>query len=150
MTSNVGSALIAEAAARSGNDPDASLPEGVRRQLTDALRDHFKPEFLNRIDEIVFFHPLNRQHIRQIIDIQLTALMRRLAERKITLTLDDKARDLLIEAGYDPVYGARPLKRTLQRQVLDPLALAVLQGEFQEGDTVAVSAHDGRIQFRKR
>ena len=76
--------------------------------------------------------------------------MRRLEERKITLTLDDKARDLLIEEGYDPVYGARPLKRTLQRVVLDPLALAVLQGEFQEGDTVEVAAPDGRIQFRKK
>jgi ATP-dependent Clp protease ATP-binding subunit ClpB len=150
MTSNVGSAFIAEAAARAGNDPEASLSEGVRRQLADALREHFRPEFLNRIDEIVFFHPLNRAHIRQIIDIQLAALMRRLEERKITLSLDDKARDLLIEEGYDPVYGARPLKRTLQRQILDPLALAVLQGEFQEGDTVAVTAQDGRIQFRKR
>jgi len=150
MTSNVGSAFIAEAAARAGHDTGAALSEGVRRQLTEALREHFKPEFLNRIDEIVFFHPLSRAHIRQIIDIQLAALVRRLEERKITLTLDDKARDLLIEEGYDPVYGARPLKRTLQRVVLDPLALAVLQGEFHEGDTVEVAAPDGRIQFRKK
>jgi ATP-dependent Clp protease ATP-binding subunit ClpB len=149
MTSNVGSAYIAEAAARRGHGPDEALGEGVRRQLTEALREHFRPEFLNRIDDIIFFHPLGRGHIRQIIDIQLAALMRRLEERKIRLRLGDAARDLLIEEGYDPVYGARPLKRTLQRRILDPLALAVLQGEFKEGDVVEADAADGRIAFRK-
>jgi ATP-dependent Clp protease ATP-binding subunit ClpB len=136
MTSNVGSHLIAERAQRGEADVDL----GLRRQLTDALRQHFKPEFLNRIDEIVFFHALGKGEIRRIIDIQLTALARRLEDRKIRIELSDAAKDALIEEGYDPVYGARPLKRTLQRRVLDPLALGVLQGEFKEGDTVAVDA----------
>jgi ATP-dependent Clp protease ATP-binding subunit ClpB len=149
MTSNVGSSLIAEASARAGYDPGAALSEGVRRELTEALRAQFKPEFLNRVDDIIFFHPLSREHIRAIIDIQLRALMRRLEDRKIRLSLDDRARDLLIEEGYDPVYGARPLKRTLQRRVLDPLALAVLQGEFKEGDAVRVDAERGTITFHK-
>ena len=149
MTSNVGSAYIADAAARGGQGPEAALNEGVRRQLTEALREHFRPEFLNRIDDIIFFHPLNREHIRQIIDIQLAGLTRRLEDRKIRLTLINAARDLLIEEGYDPVYGARPLKRTLQRRILDPLALAVLQGEFKEGDAVQADVQGGTIVFRR-
>jgi ATP-dependent Clp protease ATP-binding subunit ClpB len=136
MTSNVGSPLIAERALRG----QAGVDEGLRRQLTEVLREHFKPEFLNRIDEIVFFHTLGKGEIRTIIDIQLAALARRLADRKIRIELSDRARDLLIEEGYDPVYGARPLKRAIQRRVLDPLALAVLQGEFGEGDVVQVDA----------
>jgi ATP-dependent Clp protease ATP-binding subunit ClpB len=136
MTSNVGSHFIAERASRG----DTTIDEGVRRQLLDALRQHFKPEFLNRIDDVIFFHALGRADIRQIIDIQLRALLRRLADRKITIDLTDRARDMLIEEGYDPVYGARPLKRTLQRRLLDPLALGVLEGRFSEGDTVLVDA----------
>ena len=145
MTSNVGSHLIAERAVRG----ESTLDEGLRRQLTEALRQHFRPEFLNRIDEIVFFHALGKAEIRQIIDIQLQALARRLAERKIQIELSDAARDLIIEEGYDPVYGARPLKRTIQRRVLDPLALAVLQGEFKEGDAVAVEAGSNGITLRR-
>jgi ATP-dependent Clp protease ATP-binding subunit ClpB len=123
MTSNVGSQFIAERAQRG----ETTIDEGVRRQLLDALRQHFKPEFLNRVDDVIFFHALSRDDIRKIIDIQLHALLRRLEDRKIRLELGDQARDLIIEEGYDPVYGARPLKRTLQRRVLDPLALGVLQ-----------------------
>ena len=145
MTSNVGSHYIAERAVRGETD----LDEGVRRQLTEALRTHFKPEFLNRVDEVIFFRPLGRDQIRQIIDIQLQALLRRLEARKIELTLTEAARDLIIEEGYDPVYGARPLKRTIQRRILDPLALAVLQGEFAEGDRVAVDAGRGAVVLRK-
>jgi ATP-dependent Clp protease ATP-binding subunit ClpB len=107
---------------------------------SDALRQHFRPEFLNRIDDVIVFHPLARADIRQIIDIQLQSLLRRLADRKVHLDLTDRARDILIEEGYDPVYGARPLKRVLQRRLLDPLALGVLEGRFGEGDTVAVDA----------
>jgi ATP-dependent Clp protease ATP-binding subunit ClpB len=134
MTSNVGSHLIADRATRG----DTDLDEGVRRQLMDALRSHFKPEFLNRIDEVIYFHALSRADLRQIIDIQLAGLMKRLSERKIRLELSDTTRDRLIEEGYDPVYGARPLKRTIQRRILDPLALGVLQGDFREGDMVRV------------
>jgi ATP-dependent Clp protease ATP-binding subunit ClpB len=144
MTSNVGSHLIAERALRG----ETSLDEGLRRELLDALRAHFRPEFLNRVDEIVFFHALGRSEIRKIIDIQLAGLLRRLEERKIQLALTDAARDLLVEEGYDPVYGARPLKRTLQRRVLDPLAMAVLQGQFTEGDTVHADVDKGQIVLR--
>ena len=102
----------------------------------DSLRGHFRPEFINRIDDIVFFHSLDRDHIRQIVDIQLRGLLKRLADRKIHITLSDAAKDFLVREGYDPVYGARPLKRALQRLLLDPLALRVLEGEFRDGDTV--------------
>jgi ATP-dependent Clp protease ATP-binding subunit ClpB len=145
MTSNVGSHYIAERATRGSTE----LDEGTRRQLMDALRTQFKPEFLNRIDEVIFFHALGRDHIRQIIDIQLGALLRRLEDRKIRIALTDKARDLIIEEGYDPVYGARPLKRTIQRRVLDPLALGVLQGEFAEGDLVKLDVENGALVLRR-
>ena len=150
MTSNVGSSIIAEFAGASGGGvTEGQLPEGVRRQLLDTLRRQFKPEFLNRIDETVFFHPLGRRDIRQIIDIQLAHLLRRLADRKIRLELTDAARDLISEEGYDPVYGARPLKRTIQRRILDPLALGVLQGEFKEGDLVRLDVEKGALKLRR-
>jgi ATP-dependent Clp protease ATP-binding subunit ClpB len=145
MTSNVGSHTIAERAARG----EVDLTEGVRRDLTEALRQHFKPEFLNRIDEIIFFHALSRDDIRRIIDVQMAGLLRRLEDRHLTVSLSDRARDLIIEEGYDPVYGARPLKRTLQRRLLDPLALAVLQGVFREGDHVRVDVADGKLVLNK-
>jgi ATP-dependent Clp protease ATP-binding subunit ClpB len=145
MTSNVGSHYIAERATRGS----AELDEGTRRQLMDALRAQFRPEFLNRIDEVIFFHALGREHIRQIIDIQLGSLLRRLEDRKIRIALTDKARDLIIEEGYDPVYGARPLKRTIQRRVLDPLALGVLQGQFAEGDLVKLDVENGALVLRR-
>ncbi|MDP2388942.1 MAG: ATP-dependent chaperone ClpB, partial [Acidobacteriota bacterium] len=104
----------------------------------DSLRGHFRPEFINRIDDIVFFHSLDREHITQIVEIQMRGLLRRLADRKIHITLSDTAKDFLVREGYDPVYGARPLKRALQRLLLDPLALRVLDGEFRDGDTVVV------------
>ena len=116
----------------------------------DALRAHFRPEFLNRIDEIIFFHALDREHMKQIIDIQLAGLMKRLEERKIHVELTDAAKDQLVREGYDPTYGARPLKRTIQRRVLDPLALRVLEGEFVEGDTVVVDAGRDGLTFEKR
>jgi ATP-dependent Clp protease ATP-binding subunit ClpB len=165
MTSNIGSHFIAEAMVRLKPDdtvrlkPDAAgdgrlqpafaLDEGTRRQVMDALRAHFRPEFLNRIDEIIVFHPLGREHIRSIVDIQLAALMTRLADRKIRVELTDRAKDHVIAEGYDPTYGARPLKRTIQREVLDPLAMRVLQGEFKEGDSIRIDAAGGALQFSK-
>jgi ATP-dependent Clp protease ATP-binding subunit ClpB len=115
----------------------------------DALRAHFRPEFINRIDEIVFFHALDREHIKEIVDIQLRGLVRRLSERKITVELSDAAKDFLVREGYDPVYGARPLKRALQRRLLDPLALHVLDGAFREGDTVVVDVAGDELSFTK-
>ena len=115
----------------------------------DALRGHFRPEFINRIDDIVFFHALDRAHIKQIVDIQLRGLLTRLADRKIHITLAEAAKDFLVREGYDPVYGARPLKRALQRLLLDPLALRVLDGEFRDGDTVVVDLVADKLSFAK-
>jgi ATP-dependent Clp protease ATP-binding subunit ClpB len=113
----------------------------------DALREHFLPEFLNRIDETILFHSLGRSHMGAIVDIQLQSLVKRLAERKVTVRLSDEAKARLVEEGYDPVYGARPLKRTIQRRLLDPLALKVLEGGFREGDTVEVGVANGELTF---
>ena len=152
MTSNLGSQFIAEEAAgdaeRVGSSSGA-FAEGTRRKVMATLREHFRPEFLNRIDEIIFFHALNREHLKKIIDIQITGLLKRLEERKIFVRLSDAAKERLVREGYDPAYGARPLKRTIQRQVLDPLALRVLEGEFREGDTVTVDAGPGGLVFEK-
>jgi ATP-dependent Clp protease ATP-binding subunit ClpB len=115
----------------------------------DALRAQFRPEFINRIDEIVFFHALDREHIARIVDIQLRGLLKRLSERKITVELSDEAKDFLVREGYDPVYGARPLKRALQRRLLDPLAMRVLDGAFREGDTVVVNVAGDELSFTK-
>jgi ATP-dependent Clp protease ATP-binding subunit ClpB len=116
----------------------------------DALRAQFRPEFINRIDEIVFFARLTREQTAAIVDIQLGGLLRRLADRKISVELTAAAKDVLVQEGYDPVYGARPLKRALQRLVLDPLAMRVLEGQFGEGDSVVVDAEDDRLKFSKR
>ncbi len=140
MTSNIGSHFIAETASRATTD-------GVRRQVIEAVRQHFRPEFLNRVDEIIVFHTLTRDDMRRIIDIQLGGLMKRLADRKITVELTDRAKDFLVQEGYDPTYGARPLKRTIQKLVLDPLAMRVLDGTFTEGDRVVVDAGPDGLSF---
>ena len=114
-----------------------------------ALRDVFRPEFLNRIDETVEFHPLSREQIGEIVELQLLRLRERLADRGLTLELTDAAKELVAEAGWDPTYGARPLKRSLQRLVENPLALRLLEGDFTEGDTVRVDAKDGELVFEK-
>ncbi len=140
MTSNVASDLIQ----RIGDDPDR-----LALELNDALRQTFRPEFLNRIDETVVFGSLQREHIRRIVDIQLADVRRRLAERKIGIELTDAARDKLAERGWDPTFGARPLKRTIQRMVENPLAVEVLAGRFREGDQVAVDADGDTLTFKK-
>ena len=139
MTSNVGSQYIA--------DHTGELGEGVRRSVTEALRNHFRPEFLNRLDEIIFFHALGIEHMKHIIDIQGRGLLRRLEDRKIHVELTDRAKEFLVADGYDPMYGARPLKRTLQRRVLDPLAMHVLEGRFKEGDRITVDVGDNGLVF---
>jgi ATP-dependent Clp protease ATP-binding subunit ClpB len=146
MTSNLGSQYIA-AAAEGG--AGGALSEGTRREVTAVLREHFRPEFLNRIDDIIFFHSLSREQLKTIVGIQISGLVRRLEERKIHIVLSDTAKEALVEEGYDPTYGARPLKRTIQRRVLDPLALRVLEGDFGEGDTVEVDATSGGFMFAK-
>jgi ATP-dependent Clp protease ATP-binding subunit ClpB len=139
MTSNIGSHIFQE----------YTSPEKVRPLMMQELRQTLRPEFLNRIDEIVIFHPLGREELARIVDIQLGHLRRRLADKRIELEVSDAARALLAREGYDPTFGARPLKRTIQRLVQDPLALKLLEGEFSEGDTVTVDAADDRIVFRR-
>jgi len=141
MTSNVGSVYLQDL--RRGQE------EEVRRRVLEALRGQFRPEFLNRVDEVVIFSPLGMDEIREIVEIQMRRVRERLAERKLTLEWTEAARAHLAEAGFDPTYGARPLKRAIQREVLDPLALKVLEGEFREGDAVIVDAEGGRIVFRR-
>jgi len=143
MTSNVASDLIQEMAQGEGDD------DRLKNKLMEALRRTFRPEFLNRIDEIVTFKALGREEITKIVDIQLADLQKRLAERKLTLELTTEARMALAERGYDPVFGARPLKRTIQRMIENPLAVDVLAGRFVEGDTVLVEMNGDTFQFRK-
>src|SRR5581483_3912249 len=115
----------------------------------EAMRDHFRPEFLNRVDEIVVFRPLDREQLTEIVDLQLERLRARLAERGLELELDDRAKEALAEAGWDPAYGARPLKRAIQRQLENPLALRLLEGDFGPGDVIRVEARDEGLTFAK-
>ena len=147
MTSNLGSHFIAEAQQGSGRE---ELPEGVRRQVTEALRQHFRPEFINRVDEIIFFHSLGLGHLKHIVDIQVRGLLKRLEDRKIHVELTDTARGFLVSEGFDPMFGARPLKRTIQRRVLDPLAMRVLEGDFREGDSIIVDMGHNELTFQKK
>ena len=140
MTSNLGSLRIQELA---GEENYAHMKDDV----LGIVAQHFRPEFLNRVDDIVVFHPLEAEHIRRIVDIQLEHLHRRLGERDIGLTLDAEARDRLAEAGYDPVYGVRPLKRAIQQQLENPLAQRILNGEFGPGDTIRVTAESAEFGF---
>jgi ATP-dependent Clp protease ATP-binding subunit ClpB len=141
MTSNVASDVIQEA----GGDVSG---EGLKRKIQEALRQTFRPEFLNRIDETVIFGALKSDDLHRIVDIQLKDLDKRLADRKLTLELTSAARDLLAERGYDPVFGARPLKRTIQRMIENPLAVEVLAGRFKEGDHILVDVGSNRESLR--
>ena len=141
MTSNVGSQWISEM--KAGQEGE------IHDRVMGALRASFRPEFLNRVDEIIIFHQLGEREIRSIVDLQFDALKRRLSDRHMDLSLTDNARDVLVHEGFDPAYGARPLKRTIQRLVLDPLAVKVLEGEFRDGDTIAVDASEGSLVFER-
>jgi ATP-dependent Clp protease ATP-binding subunit ClpB len=115
----------------------------------EALRGHFRPEFLNRIDEIIIFDRLDEKQIQQIVGIQVQRLLDRLEKQNITLSLTDSAQKLLAREGYDPAYGARPLKRVIQKEILDPLSLEILDGRFREGDHIKADAADGHLVFEK-
>ena len=145
MTSNLGSDLIA---ARAGEG--RGLDESTRRRIDDVVRRHFRPEFLNRVDEIIVFHALERRHLEEIAGIQLAALARRLAERRVTIEATGAALGRLVDEGHDAAYGARPLRRTLQRRVLDPLAMELLRGNFSEGDAVIVDRGAEGLTFTRR
>jgi ATP-dependent Clp protease ATP-binding subunit ClpB len=144
MTSNVGSDLIQEASRRGDQDE-----ERLKDKLMDVLRHTFRPEFLNRIDETVIFHALGKAELEHIVEIQLRDLRARLAERKLALEVRPEAKAILAERGYDPVFGARPLKRQIQRMIENPLAVEVLAGRFAEGDTVVVEPDGETLRFRK-
>jgi ATP-dependent Clp protease ATP-binding subunit ClpB len=139
MTSNVGSDRIV------GEQVD----ERIREQIEEVLAVTFKPEFLNRIDDTVIFHRLSKADIGRIVELQVAQLVGRVRERGIEIELSDEARTLLGDLGYDPTYGARPLKRVIQKQLVDKLALKILEGDFQEGDAVLVTAVDGELAFEK-
>ena len=139
MTSNVGSQFIAA----------ESLEEKAREQVEQALTETFPPEFLNRVDDVVIFHRLSKEDLNRIVEIQVRELAGRVAERGIAIELTDKAKELLGDLGFDPTYGARPLKRVIQKQLIDKLALRLLEGEFAEGDTVEVDAKKGGLTFEK-
>jgi ATP-dependent Clp protease ATP-binding subunit ClpB len=113
------------------------------------MREHFRPEFLNRIDEIVRFEPLGKEELGEIAELQLERLRERLAERRLGLELTDAAKEVLAEVGWDPTYGARPLKRAIQRLIENPLALRLLEGDFAEGDVIRVDAPDGELVFAR-
>ncbi len=139
MTSNIGSQYIVDV---------ATVQKEVERRVMEALRGAFRPEFLNRVDDIVIFHALSREQLKQIIEIQLGRLRKLVAERQITIDLTDAAKDMLISEGYDPAYGARPLKRVLQRRVQDPLAVEILQGRVRDGDRVVIDREGEGLVIR--
>jgi ATP-dependent Clp protease ATP-binding subunit ClpB len=143
MTSNIGSELWSTAP-RGGDDGASAI---TREAVMNILRQHFRPEFLNRIDEVVVFHSLTQEHLKQIVDIQLGRVRRLLAERGLTLDVTDAAKAFLAREGWDPTYGARPLKRAIQRELQDPLALRILQGEFREGSTIRVDVDGQGLTF---
>jgi ATP-dependent Clp protease ATP-binding subunit ClpB len=142
MTSNIGSAALIEAGERGA----AAFAEAEAR-VRDQLRDHFRPEFLNRVDEIIVFQPLDEAQLGEIVRLLLTGVERRLAENDVTLEVTDAARELVARQGYDPTYGARPLRRAIQRSIENPLARRLLAGAFAPGDTVRVDAADGQLTF---
>jgi ATP-dependent Clp protease ATP-binding subunit ClpB len=140
MTSNLGAEFLVA-------QPEGQDSEEVRDLVMAEVRARFRPEFLNRVDEIILFHRLKREHMGRIVDIQMVRLTRLLEDRKITLSLDAKARDWLAEKGYDPAYGARPLKRVIQKYVQDPLAEMILSGRIKDGERVTVSAGKSGLTF---
>jgi ATP-dependent Clp protease ATP-binding subunit ClpB len=138
LTSNLGSQYLANMA--EGDDVSSVEP-----QVMEIVRSHFRPEFLNRLDEVILFHRLGQSHMAPIVDIQVSRVDKLLADRKIVLDLTDAARAWLGRVGYDPVYGARPLKRAVQRYLQDPLADMILRGEVKDGSTVKVDEGDGKL-----
>jgi ATP-dependent Clp protease ATP-binding subunit ClpB len=141
MTSNLGSQLIQEMTGEENYDE-------MKNAVMDIVGTHFRPEFINRVDDVVVFHPLSREHIRLIVDIQLGYLHERLAERDMRIHLSDAARDKLADAGFDPVYGARPLKRAIQQQIENPLANEILEGKFKPGDVIEIGVADDGLAFQ--
>ncbi|NES80085.1 MAG: ATP-dependent chaperone ClpB [Moorea sp. SIO2B7] len=144
MTSNIGSEHILNLA---GDDSDY---ETMHKRVTEALRGHFRPEFLNRVDDLIIFHTLKREELRQIVVIQIQRIQQLLADQKISLELSDAAKDYIVNVGYDPVYGARPLKRAIQKELENPIATKILENTFVEGDTIMIDCVDNSLSFSKK
>ncbi|HZB27653.1 MAG TPA: AAA family ATPase, partial [Gemmatimonadales bacterium] len=145
MTSNIGSQYIVDA----GAQLDERGRERVEQRVRDELRNHFRPEFLNRVDDIIVFRQLSRDDLLRIVDLQLERLERLLADRQIRLEVAPEAKALIAAEGYDPVYGARPLKRVIQRLLQNPIALELLEGHFHEGDTIHVKRDGDALRFER-
>jgi ATP-dependent Clp protease ATP-binding subunit ClpB len=165
MTSNIGSPIIQECFDRSRVRENADSKRGddgtvraltsrdceeMEKEVLAELKRHFRPEFLNRVDEVIIFHRLTEEQLGEIVDIQVQRLERRLAQQSLALEIDKAARTLLAREGYDPQFGARPLKRTIQELVLNPLSMRLLDGEFKPGDRIKVVARDGELEFAKK
>lgn len=143
MTSNIGSQYILDLAG------DDSKYAQMRDRVMSAMRDYFRPQFLNRIDDLIIFHSLKPEQLREIVKIQVQLLERRLQDKKMSLKLSDAALDWLAEVGYDPVYGARPLKRAIQKEMETPIAKQILRGELKDGDTIFVDVKNERLVFKR-
>jgi ATP-dependent Clp protease ATP-binding subunit ClpB len=132
-----------------GEESENGAGAAADARLRTELLEYFKPEFINRLDDIVRFHSLTREQISEIVDLQVARVIERVAERGVQLTLTEKARELIAKLGYDPTYGARPLRRVIQKQLIDRLALALLAGEIHAGDSVSVDVSDGELALEK-
>lgn len=156
MTSNIASDLIMKMGKSGafgfeekidGEKKSKEDSEKIKEQIMSALQERFRPEFLNRVDEIITFHPLNQSQIRQVVDIQLAQVMIRLSEKKITLTVTDTAKDWLAVKGFDPNLGARPLKRIIQQKILDPIAMDIIKGKIEESDNVFIDLNKNELHI---
>ena len=143
MTSNIGSQYILDVAG------DDERYDEMQRRVMEAMRNSFRPEFLNRVDEQIIFHALKKSELRKIVQLQVHRLRERLSDRKMSLKLSDAALDFLAEVGYDPVFGARPLKRAIQRELETQIAKYILRGEFSDGDTIFVDVENERLAFKR-
>jgi ATP-dependent Clp protease ATP-binding subunit ClpA len=150
MTSNVGSGNLREAGPIGFSVHARSQNEDVRKRLLDALRQTFRPEFLNRLDDIIVFNALSREHLNRIVDIQLARVERMLKDRGLKIEVTQAAKDLLVSEGYDPQYGARPMRRAIQRLIQDPLALKLMGGDFTSGDTIVIDRDGDALRFERR
>ncbi len=151
MTSNIGTVMVEKNTIGFSVHAKDKRTEETRKRLLDALRSSFRPEFLNRVDDIIVFNTLTREHLSEIVDIQLAAVTSLLKDRKLKIEVTIAAKDRLIEEGFDPQYGARPMRRAIQRLIQDPLALQLINGVFEEGDTILVDVepHGSDLQFTK-
>jgi ATP-dependent Clp protease ATP-binding subunit ClpB len=148
MTSNIGSEQIMSTLLNPNHNPNQK--QELQEQVTTALRSHFRPEFINRVDELTIFEPLKKTELRQIVTIQIRHIERMLSEQKIQIQLSPAAQDYLADVGYDPIYGARPLKRAIKRELQNPIATKILESTFGEGDTIYVDCLERVLTFAKK